>query len=500
MSPWNRPLTHTQLSLLCSLALALHIVPLLMADMPFMDDYARQQLALNDWAQVGRPVAATLFAAMGFAPGAVNIYPLPLLLALMITADALARLVRQWFEIPTSSGVLVLLPLWYQPFFLQNLSYQYDGASMALSLVACVWAIVLRTDTALRWLAGVSLVALGAGLYQPSVSVFAGLCAFEVMRRVMDGRPLGDVCRQALVRLGQLVIGSALYYATCAWMVTSKRAGVLAVDGQWLPEVYRRLVFTADVVGVLITPGVGAVFGISLCLAALSLGRELLALWRRPFGWAQRLGLMAVLLLAFSATLICIPGIILFLAEHEKTERVLMGLGVVLALLSYLAHRLLINLPRLRLVVLVMPLLFMLSFSFAYGRVLALQKELHQSIVQSLVHDLSSRPALIAARHYYLLDFWLDQPWIPAASGTLRAFPAIANINIYKYLVLPEMLPRAGIDDLHPFYEKPPLDRSQILQLAPTAQVTGRFYDIHVVGDAVYVLFKAPQPVQQAEP
>ncbi|MFZ5936104.1 hypothetical protein ACOKS3_14860 [Pseudomonas sp. HS6-2] len=87
---WDKPLTPVQLWLLCCAALLLHALRLLMADVPFL----------------------------GYA---------------------LVRLLRYWFETPSLSCVLLVLPLWFQPYFLQNLSYQYDGASMALSLAAAAW-------------------------------------------------------------------------------------------------------------------------------------------------------------------------------------------------------------------------------------------------------------------------------------------------------------------------------------------------------------------------
>ncbi|MDH0303028.1 MULTISPECIES: glucosyltransferase domain-containing protein [unclassified Pseudomonas] len=481
-----------QLWLLCTAALALHILPLLMADMPFLDDFARQQLASNDWGHAGRPLVVALFAALSFDPGAVNLYPLPLLLAVLLTGDALARLVRHWFATPTLSAVLVVLPLWYQPFFLQNLSYQYDGATMALALAACLWAIVLGARPVRGWLYGALLVAAAAALYQPAVNLFAALCGLEAMRRVIEGARLSSIGRRAVARLGQLLFGCLLYYASSAWMVSSTRGGLLALDGEWLGEIYHRLAATADVVGLLITPVTGWIFlGLAL-LASLALGRQLVAVWRRPLPRGERLGLMLALLLPVPLIVLCVPGLILLLAEFEQTVRVLLGLGVALALLSYLAHDTLAGLPRARVLLLTIPLLFMLSYSYAYGRVLVLQKTLHQSIAQALAHDLSSSPSLVAAKHCYVLGFWLRQPWIPAAEGTLQAMPAIARIHAYNYLVLPEMLPRVGIDDLHTFYGGAPLDRQQVLASSPTPQVSSRFYDIHLLGDTAYVLVRPP--------
>ena len=487
---WDKPLTPARLWLLCCAALLLHVVPLLMADMPFLDDLAREHLARNDWMDVGRPLMVVMFAALGFSPGAVNLYPLPLLLAVVVTGHALARLLRCWFEFPTFSSMLLVLPLWFQPYFLQNLSYQYDGASMTLSLAAAVWAITLGSQGLRGGLCGALLVAAGAALYQPSVNVFAGLCALEVMRRVIEGDRGAVVCRLAAVRAGQCVLGVLLYYASCAWLVTSTRAGMLPLDGRWLAEVVARLRTTAEVVGLLITPGNAWLFALVLLCAALAWLRELQRVWQRPAATGERLGLMAAWLMAVVLVVLCVPGFILLLREFEQSVRVLMGLGVLLVLLNVLVHRALASWPRLRLLALFVPLLFMLSFSFAYGRVLVLQKTLHQSIAQMLAHDLLS---LGAAEHCYVLGYWLKRPWIPAAAGTLQAMPAMARIHAYNYLVLPEMLPRVGIDDLHTFYQPPPLNRQQVLAASPTPQLSNRFYDIHRVGDDAYVLVKPPE-------
>ncbi|MGJ7547211.1 glucosyltransferase domain-containing protein [Pseudomonas alloputida] len=487
---WDKPLTPVELWLICCAALLLHVLPLLMADMPFLDDYAREHLARNDWMDVGRPLMVALYAALSFAPAAVNLYPLPLLLAVLVTGYALVRLLRYWFETPSLSSVLLVLPLWFQPYFLQNLSYQYDGASMALSMAAAVWAITLGTQHLRGGLCGVLLVTVGAALYQPSVNVFAGLCALEVMRRVTEGDRGAVVCRLAAARAGQLLLGVLLYYASSAWLVASTRGGLLPLDGRWLAEVLARMRTTTEVVSLLITPGNAWLFALLLLCAALALLRESQRVWQRSATAGERLGLMAALLMPVALTLLCVPGFILMLAEFEQSVRVLMGLGVLLMLLYVLVHRALARWPRLRLLALAAPLLFMLSFSFAYGRVLVLQKALHQSIAQMMAHDLLS---FGKAEHYYVLGYWLKRPWIPAAAGTLQAMPAMAKVHAYNYLVLPEMLPRVGIDELHTFYQPPPLDRQQVLAASPTPQVSNRFYEIHRVGDDAYVLVKPPE-------
>lgn len=53
LSAWDRHLSYRQVQLLCLLALGLHLIPLLLADYPYMDDSWRGHLAGNAWAVEG---------------------------------------------------------------------------------------------------------------------------------------------------------------------------------------------------------------------------------------------------------------------------------------------------------------------------------------------------------------------------------------------------------------------------------------------------------------
>ncbi len=122
-----------------------------------------------------------------FSDAAPNIFPLPLLIATLAMAFALTSLTFHYYPQATMPCCLVLLPLWYNPFFLQNLSYQYDGATIALSLVAVIFAITFRhSSRILQWLVPAFLIALALGLYQVSLNVFLGLCCLELLRGAND--------------------------------------------------------------------------------------------------------------------------------------------------------------------------------------------------------------------------------------------------------------------------------------------------------------------------
>lgn len=490
LSAWDRHLSYRQVQLLCLLALGLHLIPLLLADYPYMDDSWRGHLAGNAWAVEGRVMNDLFYGALGFGDGAPNLFPLPLLLAGTAAALALARLVRHYFVAPTASAVLVVLPLWYQPFFLQNLSYQYDGPTMALALAACVLAITLEPGSWRQILCGALLVAVALAFYQISLNVFAGLCGVEVMRQVMLSKRCGQVWRHALGRLGQALGGCALYGLTAYQLMTPLRQGLLPVEGPWPFITVARLEVIGERVGLLFTPGTTWCCLVLIALAIVALARHL---WRVLDGQGSvgaRVGLCLALLVPIPVILLLIPGITLVFADFNDGARTLMGLGVLMLLVLLLAHEALSEIhPRLGWL-LVIPLLCMLSFAFAYGRVLIVQKTLHQAVTFALAHDISAQPSLASARRYYVLGIDSGGQWLPAASGSFKAMPALRYVLNINYLLLPEMMPRVGLSN---FGSHPPLDRRQVLARSPQPVVRGKFYDIHGVGDTVYVLMKKPR-------
>jgi len=476
--------------LLCLFALGLHLAPLLLADYPYMDDSWRAHLAGNAWAAEGRVMNDLFYAALGFSPGAPNLFPLPLLLAGTATALALARLVRHYFIAPTASAVLVVLPLWYQPFFLQNLSYQYDGPTMALALAACVLAITLEPGRWRHLFGGALLVAVALGFYQISLNLFAGLCGVEVMRQVMLGKDFGQVCRHALGRLGQGLGGCTLYGLTAYQLMTPLRQGLLPVDGPWPSITWARLDVIGERVGLLLTPGTSGLCLVLILLAGVALARHLWRVLGGAGSLGARIGLGLAWVLPVPLILLSIPGITLVFADFNDGARTLMGLGVFMLLVLLLAHQQLCAIhPRLGWL-LAIPLLCMLSFGFAYGRVLVVQKTLHQAVTFSLAHDISAQPSLANARRYYVLGIDSSGQWLPAASGSFEAMPALRYVLNINYLLLPEMMPRVGLSN---FGSHPPLDRQQVLARSPRPRVQGKFYDIHSLGDTAYVLMKRPR-------
>lgn len=490
---WDHQLSRKEAWRLCLLAISLHILPLLLAGLPYIDDIWRAQHAGqlwdigSSWTGQGRVLADVFYKVLGFNTATLDLYPLPLLISTVIVSWALAGLAFHYYITPRVTALLVVLPLWLNPFFLQNLSYQYDGPIMALALAASVMAITQGTQHRAATLTAMGLIGAAASLYQVSINVFAGLCCIEAIRLVAADSSIRQIATQLAQRLIQLVGGCLLYLCTGYLFIEVPRTKMLALNQDWPGAMVRRLLITWEQVGLLITSGTAWLFFALLSLAALALVIKSCHLLRSARPLTQRLTLLMFLWLPVAAVVVLVPGMALLFDYYNEGARMLMGLGPAMVLVVWLAHDLLTGLHRRLGWLMGIPLVFMLSFSYAYGRLLVAQKELERVVTSSIAQAIHARPALYSAHRFYIHGYDTKQVWLPAGSGSLQAMPALREVLAVGYQVLPEMMPRVGMTHFG-FY--PPLDRAQVLALSPQPEVDEKFFSIYRVGDAGYVLMK----------
>ncbi|MBJ9975814.1 glucosyltransferase domain-containing protein [Pseudomonas sp. S75] len=492
---WNRNLTPQEVWFVCLVAIGLHLLPLILVDYAYIDDIWRSQTAsitngsADSWVVQGRVLTEVLHLLLGFSAAGPNLFPLPLLLAWPLIAAALARLAMHYYPQPRLTHVLVVLPLWFNPFFLQNLSYQYDAPAMGLALAACAWAIALGAKGWRSWWLGGLLIGVACSLYQVSINVYVGLTCLEIMRRVVEGSRAVDVFKHLVARAGQFLAGCVIYLLTAHQLVDVPRSAMLPLDARWLAEMQARLQITSEHVALLLTPGTIWLCWTLIGLALAMLTVHLVAIARSSRPVWERWCLGVALLLPVPVSLVMVSGMALLFAEFNPGARLLMGFGPSLVILLWLAHDALQRVHSRLSWVIALPVLFMLSFSFAYGRVLVQQKELQRVVSFSLAHELQVQPTLRDADHYYLLGYDADHSWVPAASGSFKAMPALEYVLNIHFMILPEMMPRVGIK---PFQGEPPLDRQQLQALAPRAVVNSEFFTIYRIEQSVYVVMNLP--------
>ncbi|RMQ50119.1 hypothetical protein ALQ04_02396 [Pseudomonas cichorii] len=484
---WSKALSDRQLLTFMLVASFLYILPLLLADFRYIDDNWISQYAEGRWHEQGRPLIDVLYSVGTLSRGAPDIFPLPLLFATVLMSCAMAKLARHYFIKPSALHALVPLPLLYNPFFLQNLSYQYDGPAMVLSMVAVVRAITYEkiSATKAKVLVPALLIAVALALYQMSLNVFLGLACIELVRQLKQKVALCETAKFLMTQALQLGTGLILYLGIAYLFMTSGRNKLLALDSHWLPEITERLFFFGEKTGFLFTPE-NLLFGIPLlALAALGYFQIVYSSWATSTNVLQKGGLLLLGLALPFALLLVIPGLSLLLQDFNSQARVLMGFSSVLVAIFYLASSVNLERPCPLNLILIFPVIAMTSLAYAYGRVLDLQKELSTQVLYSLAYDLDSQPLLKPVTRFYFNGSQFEN-WLPAAEGTFRLMPVIKYILNVNYLVMPQMLPRAGITQVGLFGTEDPA-----LNPAVGAPVVDRrFYRIHIRDNEAYIFMK----------
>jgi len=137
-------------------------------------------------------------------------------------------------------------------------------------------------------------------------------------------------------------------------------------------------------------------------------------------------------------------------------------------------------------------LLAMLSLSYAYGRVLTVQKTFAASALASLQHDIASHRQLREAKRIYLSVTYSDH-WLRGAAGSFKQMPVLHYLLNIDFFVLAENLPGVGITNV--VAEKERRNATRVGYQGYPALVDSQFYRIYLTGDYGFIVMKEPSPI-----
>lgn len=491
----NKALSWEHSFLLLLGASLLYIVPLLMADQTYADDYWRSQLAQGRWTEQGRPGVSLLYMALGFSSGAINLFPLPLLLTTGLLAVSLTRLAHHYFNCPTALNCLIVLPVLYNPFFLQNLSYQYDGPGMVLSLFMVVEALLRTVPNPLKrnWKAAL-WVAAALALYQPAFNVLVGLYCIEFIRNIDTKSSFNASFSSLLKHLITCVAGLLIYACLAIPFVEGSRSHLLNIDQHALQELQDRLHFLIQQIALLVHGEVLETIALIITIVAIVKFISIaITILHYPGTLFRKAGIFLIFLATVPLLILLVSGTTLMLKDFIQDARTLTGFSTLLVAAFYLYERSCppkMLLPRL---FIILPLASMLSLSFVYGNALSAHKELGQHVARSIAYDIDALSRARTLERIHFRGFYL-QNWLPAMQSTSNALPVLGYLLNIHYLTLPEALPRTGITSIHKFTEPP------VGEHLPPPALIRQLYRFHLSENVGYLVLKKISQPQNYHP
>lgn len=487
----DKELSSNEVGLFFLILSYLYIYPIVHADYAYIDDNWRSLLgAQGGWRNQGRVLIEWLYEVLSFGGSTTNLFPLPLLLSIYTLVVAMSRLTVWYFPEPTVSSCLVVLPILCNPFFLGNLTYQYDGPAMILGVVCVIYAVTCRVEnTLLRSVVVALLLAVTFSLYQLIIALFIGLCVVEFYLGVKAKAAASEVLSLLAQRLGQLAMGGLIYFLTAYQMAIDSRGGLYPFNAHWFEEVVRKFMFSMSKISLLVTPGNGWLCVAVSVVAFVGFMFFMKNIAEMKGGVIAKACVALLYLLGVPVLVLMIPGFMLFLMEANLDARNYIAFSAVLIFLFMLNYEMLgLVQSRLRLL-LVVPVLFMFSFCYAYGQVIIAKKELELAMAQYVAYDLISHVELQGVAKFYHVGAATGANWLPRGHAAMTYMPLLRYILSDSNTVLhAQFMPRVGINSLvggsraefnasiTPGIDKPVVDR--------------KFYSIYVRAGEGFIVMK----------
>ncbi|WP_300630559.1 glucosyltransferase domain-containing protein [Pseudomonas sp.] len=468
-----------------------YVYPIVHADYAYIDDNWRSLLVVrDDWGEQGRILIEWLHEVFTFGGGTVNVFPLPLLFSIALLAIAMTRLTFWYFSAPFASSCLIVLPVLCNPFFLGNLTYQYDGPAMVLAVVAVIYAITCKVEkVAARCSAVALLLAVTLSLYQLTLALFVGLCIVEFYLCVKNKMAVHAILLLLCQRSAQILGGGLIYFLTAYQLSTSRRGHFARFDGHWFDEVAQKFVFSMDKISLLVVPG-----NAWLCVAVLAIASVGYVLFIKNIlviegGWLGKCVVIMLCLLGVPMLVLLVPGMMLFLTERNLDARNYIAFSAVLVFLMMLNYEVLGRMhTRLRWA-LVVPVLFMYSFGYMYGQVIVARKEFESALAQYIAYDLISHDALRTVNKFYFIGAAVNDNWSPRGHAAMTHMPLLRYIlSEYNMLLHPHFLPRFGINNV--VYGAHEVFEASVNAENETPVLDRKFYSICSRGGQVFIVIK----------
>lgn len=317
------------------------LLPILLADRPWNDDLARAASGSFGWNNNGRHLANYLMKVLALGSSRLfDLSPLPQLLAIGLLSLTGALMARRFAIESPIAATLIALPLGAQPFFLENLAFQFDAGIMALAMLMALWPILRpRSGITGFLLGGLALLACLL-LYQPAINVFLVFVLVEFALLVFGPGDFRGACRGLLLRLAQaaltmLVYRTAIHASLDDWILAHSRT-VSVLD--W-PAIAGNLRLFLDFIQSGFAPRIGTLMLVlGLAVVVLPLPGLLHAIHHKPSP-KERWGWAATVLALPAMAVFAAFGPMLLLEQPVLMPRVLIGVGALISAAFLLLYR-----------------------------------------------------------------------------------------------------------------------------------------------------------------
>lgn len=405
-----------------------YLAPLIIYGPYYIDDLGRSLWGFTGWEDNGRPLAAIAMELINFGSPLADISPIPQLLAAAILSWVVVKTAYKYVEFSHVAGMVASLPLIFSPFYLQNFSYKYDSLPMALSVATASLPFLLGDERfKLRTAICFICVTFTLSLYQASLNVYVAFAVLNFTFLVKQGEREKSIAMLASALVG-LFAGYAVYssilspiYLKGEYNIEHSKV-IEIMRGGAVTQVFENFIKFRDLLSSFFTATVILLFTPFVVLGLLNL--VWLALFRTGngvIGWSLKI---IVCTLPLVLSLCLFGGPILLLENPVFSARVAVGVAPTMVCIFIFALWAAPAYVRYIKFIMIIPLFFMITVSYAYGNALKNQARFEDYVITTLLHELDSKD-LNGVREVYVNG---RMPYAPSSMMNNRKFPIIGKL------------------------------------------------------------------------
>lgn len=396
----------------------LYVLPVILADRPYIDDLGRSVLGYTWWGLNGRPLSDMVMVALSMGSPILDLSPLPLLLGIAILNLTLAAYIdKAMYERSAKVKLLVCFCFLANPFLLECLSYKFDSLTMLLSAAILFLPFTAQARVSLSWMVSVICIIYSLSLYQASIGIFVILTFLECAFFVSSNK---EIIKSALSRAIQFGLGYVLY--TKIVLPLSSGGDYVKNHSEFIsPSNPDELLQNIDGIAKIVRAYLESIPKFVIYLYALMVVACLALMIIDAIRSKQVVKAIIIISMPFAAALFSVLHILL-LKDAVIAPRVFISASAFLLMNAMIICK---GISGFRLsYTLLVPFIFCsFSLSYAYGNALKQQKMMDENLIAALSYDINNmdkKPSKIS--------------FIGVAPSAPQRDLAIKRMPIIKYL------------------------------------------------------------------
>ena len=372
-----------ELFLIFNLLGLFYIIPLLLSNTFYWDDYKRSLSGDYGWEGDGRPLADLFVFLLTENIINLDIAPLPLLLSLPVLGIAAVIISKKLFTNETLLKKTILsTPILVNPLFLGNISFRFECWIMSLTQLFAVAAALLYRNNGIKgYIYRMVILVVLLSTYQASLNFYYALCFMVFIFSVMNNNSFKDALVSLLADASLMIVSFVLYKITVIPFVhfqnyASSHNSILKVDGDIFKKILSNTFTLFKLQWKLPTP-----YTISMAfLAIISIFSPIIK--NTGFSKPNK----GTILLAIIALIFLTPGLCLLLDNPVAADRIFLGFPALLMFLFYMGMS--SSWKILGISMISLNLFTAVSTCYAYGNVLRQEADYRDVVSTAIINKL----------------------------------------------------------------------------------------------------------------